>query len=184
MPYLKSMLKGIREMTSLCYECTAFFTYSRRLFLHFFFPVSDLDSSLAPLCSLTAAVVLHNHKAQNKHKTDSKSKLHFQVDPLPSFWTSLFSSLRLCSPPLPLGYGLAQFACRCRETGFGSHQVKYSCIFYHLAVRSKSHVNNRIKKNQQQNIISPYLSIFSPFPKLLCNWGLRKVPLGHFRSSR
>lgn len=173
-------------MTSLCYECTAAFTYSRKLFLHFLFPVSDLSLSLAPFCSLTAAVVLHNHRAQNKHKTDSKSKLHFQVHLLLSSRTSLFSDLRLCSPLLPVGYGLAQFACRCKETGLGSHHVlvKYSCIFYHLAVCSKSHVNNGVEKNQQQNIISPYFSIFSPFPKLLCNQGLRKVPLGHFRSSR
>lgn len=180
------MLKGTREMTSLCYECTAAFTYSRRLFLHFLFPVSDLSLPLAPFCSLTAAVVLHNHRAQNKHKTDLKSKLHFWAHPLLSFWTSLFSDLRLCSPLLSIGYRLAQFACRCKETGLGSHQVlvEYSCIFYHLSVCSKSHVNNRIEKKQQQNIISPYLSIFSPFLKLLCNQRLRKVPLGHFRSSR
>lgn len=148
--------------------------------------LSDLNLSLAPFYSFIDAVGLHNHRAQNKHKMDLKSKLYFPVHSLPSFQTRLFSSPCLCSPPHPLGYMLLQFACRCKDTGFGSHQahIKYSCIVHLPALGSKSYVNNMTKKkNQQQNIISPCLSIFSPFPKLLCKRGLRKVPLGFFRSS-
>lgn len=104
-PYFKFMLEGTREMT----------TYSRRLFLPLSFPVPDLGSSPAPLCSLTAAIVLHNHRAQNKHKNDSKSKLHFQEHALPSFWTSLFSTVCRGSLPLSPGYGLAQCACNCQK---------------------------------------------------------------------
>lgn len=49
--------------------------------------LSTLRSSLSlvPLCSLTAATVRHNQRVQNKHKTGSKSKLHFEVHPLALF---------------------------------------------------------------------------------------------------
>lgn len=105
---------------------------------------------LAPLCSLTAAVFLHKHKVQNKHKTGSKSKLHFQVHPPAPFWTSLFFCLHLFLPLSHLVTGLSCFHADLKTLILvlvKYHQVlaKYSCIFYHLVLPSKSHVNNRVK---------------------------------------
>lgn len=142
-PYLKSTLKDTGEMTSLCYEGTTTFPYTRKLFLHLFFPVPHLVLSLAALYSLTPTVVLHNHRHRISIKLswnlNSISKCNLCC---PSEWA--FSPIAACVLLLlPLATGLPSFACRCKETGFGN-----SCIFYHLAVRSISQVNNRVKKKK------------------------------------
>lgn len=135
------MLKDTAEMTSLCYEGTTTFPYTRRLFLHLFFPVPDLGVSLAALYSLIPTVVLHNHR----HRISIKLSWNLNSISKYSLCCSserAFSSIAACVLSLlPLATGLPSFACRCKETGFGN-----SCIVYHLAVCSISQVNNRVKK--------------------------------------